>query len=290
MPEQEPSPPPTSRLSPRRRSRPSRVGGQGRHLESVRHHHGGHRHWSPRLHLHACPHHLESHSEHGPTTGGTAITITGTGFVSGATVVVGQGNGAGTGAIAATNVKVVSSTQITAVTGGGPRPAPGACSSPRRGAPALVTRTSPTTPSPPSRKSPRTRADDGGNRHHHHRDRLRRRRHRGDRSGHGPEQEPSPPPTSRLSPRRRSRPSRVGGPRPAPGPVRHHDGGHRHWLPRLHLPLNPCWLGRVEHQQLARWRAGPLRQQRTGQNSCDLGNRPCPERDSNPHALSDSGF
>ena len=34
-------------------------------------------------------------------------------------MVVGQGNGAGTGAIAATNVKVVSPTQITAVTGGG---------------------------------------------------------------------------------------------------------------------------------------------------------------------------
>jgi hypothetical protein len=55
----------------------------------------------------------------GPVTGGTAITITGTGFVSGATVVIGQGSGAGTGTIAATNVKVVSWTQITAVTGGG---------------------------------------------------------------------------------------------------------------------------------------------------------------------------
>jgi hypothetical protein len=55
----------------------------------------------------------------GKTTGGTAITITGTGFVTGATVVIGQGNGAGSGAIAATNVKVVSPTQITAVTGGG---------------------------------------------------------------------------------------------------------------------------------------------------------------------------
>ena len=55
----------------------------------------------------------------GPTSGGTAITVTGTGFVSGATVVIGQGNGAGTGAIAATSVNVVSSTEITAVTGGG---------------------------------------------------------------------------------------------------------------------------------------------------------------------------
>ena len=32
---------------------------------------------------------------------------------------IGQGNGAGTGAIAATDVTVVSSTEITAVTGGG---------------------------------------------------------------------------------------------------------------------------------------------------------------------------
>jgi hypothetical protein len=55
----------------------------------------------------------------GPTTGGTAITITGTGFVSGASVVIGQGHLAGAGAIAATNVVVVSSTEITAVTGGG---------------------------------------------------------------------------------------------------------------------------------------------------------------------------
>jgi hypothetical protein len=55
----------------------------------------------------------------GPAGGGTNITITGTGFVAGATVVIGQGNGPVTGAIAATNVKVVSSTQITATTGGG---------------------------------------------------------------------------------------------------------------------------------------------------------------------------
>jgi hypothetical protein len=55
----------------------------------------------------------------GPTTGGTAVTITGTNFVAGATVVIGQGNGPVTGAIAATNVTVVSSTKITATTGGG---------------------------------------------------------------------------------------------------------------------------------------------------------------------------
>ncbi len=55
----------------------------------------------------------------GSVNAGTAITITGTGFVSGATVVIGQGSGAGTGAIAATNATVVSRTQITAVTGGG---------------------------------------------------------------------------------------------------------------------------------------------------------------------------
>jgi hypothetical protein len=52
-------------------------------------------------------------------TGGTPITITGSAFVSGATVVIGQGQGAGTGAIAATNVVVISSTEITATTGGG---------------------------------------------------------------------------------------------------------------------------------------------------------------------------
>ena len=57
----------------------------------------------------------------GPTSGGTAITITGTGFVTGATVRISQGSGSGSRAIAATNVKVVSSTRITAVTGGGAR-------------------------------------------------------------------------------------------------------------------------------------------------------------------------
>jgi hypothetical protein len=55
----------------------------------------------------------------GPVAGGTAITITGSNFVSGAAVAIGQGMGAKSGAIAATNVVVVSSTEITAVTGGG---------------------------------------------------------------------------------------------------------------------------------------------------------------------------
>ena len=54
----------------------------------------------------------------GPATGGTAITITGTGFANPASVVIGQGNGTN-GAIAATDVDVVSSTEITATTGGG---------------------------------------------------------------------------------------------------------------------------------------------------------------------------
>ncbi len=53
----------------------------------------------------------------GPTAGGTTITVTGTGFVSGASVVIGQGNGL-TGAIVAT-VTSVTATTITAVTGGG---------------------------------------------------------------------------------------------------------------------------------------------------------------------------
>jgi GH25 family lysozyme M1 (1,4-beta-N-acetylmuramidase) len=60
----------------------------------------------------------------GPTTGGTAITITGTNFLAGAKVVIGQGHGATTGAIPATNVKVVSSTKITAKTGGGAKAGP----------------------------------------------------------------------------------------------------------------------------------------------------------------------
>ena len=44
---------------------------------------------------------------------------TATDFIAGATVTIGQGSGAVTGAIAASNVKVVSPTEITATTGGG---------------------------------------------------------------------------------------------------------------------------------------------------------------------------
>ena len=54
----------------------------------------------------------------GAVSGGTPITIKGTGFVTGATVEIGQGNGAGPTAIPASKVVVVSSTEITAVTGG----------------------------------------------------------------------------------------------------------------------------------------------------------------------------
>jgi len=58
----------------------------------------------------------------GPVSGGTPITITGTGFLSGATVEIGQGSGPAPSAIPATDVNVISSTEITAVTGGGAQP------------------------------------------------------------------------------------------------------------------------------------------------------------------------
>jgi hypothetical protein len=54
----------------------------------------------------------------GPVSGGQRISVTGTGFVRGAKVEIGQNKGAGSSAIDATAVVVVSSTQITAVTGG----------------------------------------------------------------------------------------------------------------------------------------------------------------------------
>ena len=58
----------------------------------------------------------------GSAAGGTPITIVGKGFVPGDKVVVGQGEGALTGAIAATAVSVDSPTQITATTGGPAKP------------------------------------------------------------------------------------------------------------------------------------------------------------------------
>jgi Subtilase family/IPT/TIG domain len=58
----------------------------------------------------------------GTVSGGTPITIKGTGFVPGATVEIGQGSGAGPTAIPASKVVVVSSTEITAVTGGPAKP------------------------------------------------------------------------------------------------------------------------------------------------------------------------
>jgi hypothetical protein len=53
----------------------------------------------------------------GPTSGGTAVTITGTGFVTGATVnfVEESGGTAGSPTVPATNVSVIGSTSITAV-------------------------------------------------------------------------------------------------------------------------------------------------------------------------------
>jgi hypothetical protein len=54
----------------------------------------------------------------GTLAGGTPITITGTGFVSGAVVEIAQGQGAGPTAVPATGVNVVSPTEITATTAG----------------------------------------------------------------------------------------------------------------------------------------------------------------------------
>jgi hypothetical protein len=54
----------------------------------------------------------------GPVSGGTHIKIIGTGFTPGAKVEIGQGSGAGPTAIQATEVEVVSPTEITATTGG----------------------------------------------------------------------------------------------------------------------------------------------------------------------------
>src|SRR5262249_56167739 len=58
----------------------------------------------------------------GPTGGGTPITITGKGFVAGERGVIGQGNGAGAGAVAATRGTVGNATHTTTPTGGRAHP------------------------------------------------------------------------------------------------------------------------------------------------------------------------
>ena len=63
------------------------------------------------------PHVTSVSPKSGPLAGGQPITIDGSGFVQGATVEIAQGNGPGPSAIAATNVDVVSPTEITATTG-----------------------------------------------------------------------------------------------------------------------------------------------------------------------------
>jgi hypothetical protein len=57
----------------------------------------------------------------GPLGGGTVITITGRGFIAGATVKIGQGFGTGAGAIVA-RVVSISATKITAKTGAAVKP------------------------------------------------------------------------------------------------------------------------------------------------------------------------
>lgn len=52
----------------------------------------------------------------GPSAGGTKFSIAGTGFATGAVVKIGQGHGAGSDSLEATQVKVVSSDEITAIT------------------------------------------------------------------------------------------------------------------------------------------------------------------------------
>ena len=88
----------------------------------------------------------------GPTKGGTAITVSGTGFVSGAKVVIGQGYGVKP--IAATNVKVVSAPRSRPSQAGGPRPVRGICSSPPR---AVRVRQTPATSSPITKHPPSRR-------------------------------------------------------------------------------------------------------------------------------------
>jgi IPT/TIG domain len=72
--------------------------------------------------IHVAPHPRPAVSsvrpDAGPVSGGQSITVSGTGFVKGASVEIGQGKGAGPTAIVARDIVVVSGTEITATTGG----------------------------------------------------------------------------------------------------------------------------------------------------------------------------
>ncbi len=92
---------------------------------------------------------------------------------------IGQGNGAGSGAIAATSVTVVSPTKITAVTGGGAKAGTWTLFVITSGG----TRAGNSGSSPRLCREPELGPDLGRHHHHHHRDRLRQRRCREDRPG-----------------------------------------------------------------------------------------------------------
>jgi hypothetical protein len=77
---------------------------------------------SSRATIHVAPHPSPTVSSvrpnAGEASGGQFITVSGTGFVRGSRVEIGQGKGAGLTAIVATKVAVVSESEITATTGG----------------------------------------------------------------------------------------------------------------------------------------------------------------------------
>jgi hypothetical protein len=77
---------------------------------------------SSRATIHVAPHPTPTvwsvRPDVGPASGGQSVAVTGTGFVRGSSLEIGQGKGAGPTAIAATKLVVVSNTEITATTGG----------------------------------------------------------------------------------------------------------------------------------------------------------------------------
>ncbi len=170
----------------------------------------------------------------GPSSGGTAITITGTGFIAGAKVTVGQGSGAVTGAISATSVTVVSSTKITAVTGGGAKAGTWSLFVTTSGGTSAANTSDNFTYNAASvvptvtTVSPNSGSTAGRHRHHHHRDRLHRRgqgdrgpgQRRDDRRHFGHQRH------GRLLDQDHRR-DRWGGQGRYLEPVRHHLGGHQ---------------------------------------------------------------